>query len=516
MTPDSVWKLFIKKIKPEHKYAFFGTVVIGLMAHLYVMTNHFLTFDSMWNLYSDQDMITSARQFLTYACSVGSYYDLPYVNGLLAIFYLAVTASLLVEALHIEGKVLSVIVGGLLVTFPSVASTFAYTYTIDGYMLAVLLAVLAFLVTDRYRFGFLGGLVCLGFSLGIYQADFSFTILLCIFALMLYILEGSTVKELLSKVWRYLVMGVGGYLFYFVTLKIMLSVKGAEISGYQGTDKITSFSLSDLPAGLKAAWDSFYYFFRYGGAFSATGAMKVFYLLFFIMGLVSFVYLFVKRKAYKNPLNIVLTLVLAACVPFGACIISILSPDTYFHLLMRMPWVVILEFFAALISLMFKDNEAIKPYETAVSLVSVVSALILILQFGVAANIAYFNLNERYEKTYALCVRLVDRIESYDGYTKDMPVAILGGFPDSEYYPSTDITAEDLSGYFGVDGDYAVNSSGSIETFCERYLNFSFNTLSTEEEINLTETEEFAEMSNFPSSESFKIIDGVLVIKFNG
>ena len=38
-------------------------------------------------------------------------------------------------------------------------------------------------------------------------------------------------------------------LAYVVSLNMMLAAKGVELSGYQGTDKINSFSLAQLPAG---------------------------------------------------------------------------------------------------------------------------------------------------------------------------------------------------------------------------------------------------------------------------
>jgi len=150
------------------------------------------------------------------------------------------------------------------------------------------------------------------------------------------------------------------------------------------------------------------------------------------------------------------------------------------------------------------------------ALVSVLSAFVLILQFAVSSNIVYFNLNERYEKTYSLCVRMVDRIEQTEGYEAGMPVAILGGFPDDSYYAHTDITADVLSGYFGVDGEYVCNSTSSFESFMERYLNFSFPVLSLEEELALIDTDTFKGMKNFPNAESLEVINGVLVIKLNG
>ena len=53
-------------------------------------------------------------------------------------------------------------------------------------------------------------------------------------------------------------------------------------------------------------------------------------------------------------------------------------------------------------------------------------------------------------------------------------VAVLGGFPKEEYYPSTDITQDVLKDYFGAGGDLVMNSTDKYATFMERYLNLSF------------------------------------------
>lgn len=73
--------------------------------------------------------------------------------------------------------------------FPALASTFAYVFTMDGYMLALFLAVLAVLFTAKYPRGYLTGAVCLAFSMGIYQAYLPFTILLCVYKILLFFME---------------------------------------------------------------------------------------------------------------------------------------------------------------------------------------------------------------------------------------------------------------------------------------------------------------------------------------
>ncbi len=517
ITVDHIIKGIGKKIKPQWWAAFFGCVIFGLMAYMYIMTNNFLTYDSTWNIYSDQDMITSGRQFLTYACGISSFYNLPWINGVLAIFYLALTSVVVVEGLGIESKIGAALSGGLLVTFPAVASTFCYIFTIDGYMLAVLLSALAFLFADRKKWGFLGGIVLLGVSIGIYQAYLSFTIILCILRLLLDVIEKDNLKDIWSKIWRYVVMGIGGYGFYVVTLKLMLKWKDVELSGYQGTDRVGSFSLADLPAGMMSAWNNFINFARWSNVLTTTEVMKYTFVII-ILGAVGLSFLLIiKNKIYKSIVRILLLIILVVAIPFGATIVNLLSPDTFFHLLMRLPWALFFIFVFSLCEKMECEKGKVRRcIIKATTNLLLIASVVMIFQFCLMANVVAFNMNERYEKTYATCLRIVDRIEQTEGYTTGTKVAILGGYPDGIFYPNTDITTDDLIGYFGADGELCVNSTEKYATFFKHYLNVTISTISPEEEIKLTETEAFIDMPKFPAEGSVGYIDDVLVIKLNG
>ena len=149
---------------------------------------------------------------------------------------------------------------------------------------------------------------------------------------------------------------------------------------------------------------------------------------------------------------------------------------------------------------------------TAVAAISIFS-IILIFQFSLMANIVGFNMHERYEKSYALCVRILDRLEQTPGYEHGMPVAILGGSPD---FPSTDITADALVGYFGTSGDYFLNSTEKYAEFMSHYMNVTLKTIEYAQELELCETEEFKNCPKFPDEECIMQINGVWVVKLNG
>lgn len=514
---DEIGLAIKKRISSQMIIAFISCCVVGVMTYGYFMTHHFVTYDSMWNLYSKQDAISSGRQFLTYACAISSYYDFPYLNGILAIFYLAITAVIIVELFQIKNGICAALVSGLLVAFPSVISTFCYTYTVDGYMLAVLLITLALLITERKKYGFIGGAILLGISLGIYQAYLSYVMLLCVMLLLLQILEAKKIKDIWIKIGRYVCMGGGGYAFYLLTLHIMMAIKGVSLSGYQGTDAISGFSFSLLPKGILTAYKKFFAFLLTGKAITVNKAMTLAVTVMIILGVCIYLYLFGAKKCGRNLWKIFMTGVLVLSIPLCGSIISVISPDAFYHTLMWYSWCVPFLFVIVLVERMSeysgKREGLIKKWVTVTAFVS---CAILIFEFSKTANLVGFNMEERYEKNYAIALRIVERLEETPGYQHGMKVAILGGEPSETIFPPTEITGGDLRGYFGSHGDYSLNSSEKFAVFMAHYMNVTLRTIDESEEIALTYTEEFLEMPYFPDSDSIRKIDDVWVVKLNG
>lgn len=501
------------KLKKTEKTAFISAIICGLFAYGFTLTHHFLTLDSMWNQYSDQNMIELGRQFLMFACRISSDYDLPWLNGVLAILYLSVNSALLVRLFNVEKQITAFLIACFTVCFPTVTSTFAYTYTIDGYMLAELLATVAVLLCVKYKWGFVPSFFVLGLSIGIYQAYFSYALVLfLIYFLLLIVAEDTSVKDIINKAIKVIVSVACSYVFYVLTLKIMLKLEGVTLTGYQGTTAVTSFNFGVIGEGLKTAFWSFVNFARWENVLTTTKSMKIAFIGLMLVAVASFIYLFIKNKKYKEWYNFLFVAIIVAVMPIAATIVMVISPNTYMHLLIRMPWAVIIIFLCLLLE---KCADTAKPFEY-VKAVGVIFATVMIFEFAVVANIAAFNMNERYEKSYAICLRIADRLEQTEGYRTGMPVAILGGYPNETNYPKTDITKDDLSGYFGVDGDYCVNATGKYSEFMKHFMGITIVPATNEEEQAIVSSDEFKNMDNYPSKDSIKCINGVWVVRING
>ena len=506
----------IQRFRPQHKAAFFGTLICGIICHMTVMTHNYLTYDSLWNLYSDQNMISSGRQFLQYFCAPTSYYNLPWLNALVAIFFLSLTAVTVVSLLGIESKPAAFFAGGILATFPAVTGTFSYAYTIDGYMIALFFAALSVYLTKKIRWGFLAGILLLGLSIGVYQSYYSVAILLAVSVLLLDLLnEKAEKKEFIISSLRFAGMGIGAYVFYVLTLKAMLRFSGSTLSGYQGSDRVTGVSLSAIPSGIAASLKDFVKFTFSNGVFTVNIWERIAYYLLLAAAILLFARLVIKKKIYVSAWKTVCTVLLLAVIPIGASLVAVISPDIFFHILMRMPWSVLFVFALALFDKTVRNTEENKPFRVA-SIAGIVATGCMIGHFILLANVVYLNLEQRYEKTYSLCLRIADRLEQTEGYEAGDPVAIVGGYPNWGKYPPSEITQEVTILFFGAMGDFSTNSAEKYAEFMKHYLNVTISVPTPEEQTEVAETLEFLYMPYFPEANSIKQINGIWIVKTGG
>ena len=96
---EAILNFYNSKIKKQYKIAFISSFFISLMIHLYKFANTLPNRDSLYNYYSDQNVLQAGRWALSWACGISSYYDLPWVNGLMSCFFLALTVVVIVSLL---------------------------------------------------------------------------------------------------------------------------------------------------------------------------------------------------------------------------------------------------------------------------------------------------------------------------------------------------------------------------------------------------------------------------------
>lgn len=485
-----------------------SAVLLGLLIHMPMLVQDIPNHDGLDSMHFDQNMITSGRWFLTVACGISSYYTIPWLIGLLAMIYLGLASAVLVDFLEVKGMAAIVLISGLLVSFPSLASTFAYVFTMDGYMLALFLAILAVWLTKRKRLGFVAGAVCLAFSLGIYQAYLPFAVLLCIYGILMIAMDKGELKDKLLQGLHYLYMGIFGVAGYFVILQILLKVQGKEMSSYHGGNSAGTMGLAELLETVKKMYTDFFAFTLKGNVLINNGFSLLVVVLLVLLTAGVLLKLAAEKRWWKGPWLYILLLFLIFSLPVSTNIMLLISPEVTYHALMRYQWVLYPILMVAFITGYGEKLQGSSVWEWGI----LVTAGVLIWNFVVTDQIAYSNLQKKYEKTYAYCVRLLDRIEQTEGYYQGIPIAMIGVVGE-ESYPETDITGAVTSNLIGMNSDGLLYTGSNYELFMKHYLGATLNILPPEAMAEMYYSPEYREMESFPAKDSIRIIDGVMYIK---
>lgn len=503
-----VWQILKKHIKKEWKTAFFATLILGLLIHLPIMIRDIPNHDGLDSMYFDQNMITSGRWYLTVACGLSSYYTLPWLIGLLAMLYLAFTAVALVEFLEVKRTSSIILVGGMLVGFPAVASTFAYVFTMDGYMTALFLAVLSVVLTKKYKWGFVPGALCLACSMGTYQAYLPFAVLLCIYGILMIAMGEESCKEKIQSSLRYLYMGIAGVAGYYIILQVLLKIQGKELASYQGISGMGEVESTGLVQTILKMYKDFAAFTLKGNVLVNNVFSLAAVLLLVLVAAITLMQLIVAKKWWKSFWLYGLLGLLALGLPIATNLILIVSPDVTYHVLMRYQWVLYPILLVGFVDRYGCDTKKEIWKEWGILL----TAGVLLWNFAVTDNIAYFNLQKKYEKTYAYCVRLLDRIEQTEGYYQGIPIAMIGVVGE-ESYPKTDISEKVTSGLLGINGEILLYTGNNYELFMKHYLGATLNILPPEHMAQMYYSPEYREMGSFPAADSIRILDGIMYIK---
>lgn len=509
MTPNEALKKLHEKISSETRIAFFTTFIVGLLAHMMALTFDIPNHDGLASMYFDQNMITSGRWFLTVACAISSYYTIPWLIGILSLIYLSVANCFLVNFLGIENRIFIGLSGALLVTFPSLAGNFAYVFTMDGYMMGVLLSIVAVWCVEKFpKFGFLFGAAALGFSMGIYQSYVAIAILLTMYGIGRILMTEKKAKEKLTGILKYVGMGAIGAAFYYVMLRILLAVQGKELDTYQGISGMADGNGAGLLGTVKLMYKDFITFSFNSHVFMPDALGAVVTVLLLVTATVSFVLIAKERGLLKKPLFYVFTLIFVIALPCAMNAILLISTDVTYHVLMRYQWA-----FLLICALAIVEGTG-KKQKTPVRLLwmATIFCTVLCFEYAVTDNIAYSNLQKRYEKTYAYCVRLLDRIEQTDGYYHGMPVAMVG-VVGQDNFPNSDVTEPVTGSIIGTTGDFMLFKPENYQDFFKHFLGADVNFMSSDCVSDFYYEDFYAEMPSFPDNGSVKIVDGVMYVK---
>lgn len=499
-----------KEKKKYYQYVFLSTFIIGLLIHFYKMSNTLLNHDSIYNYYSDQNVIASGRWFLSVACSFSTWYDLPWVTGLFTIFFIALANVVVVDALKIKKFKIACLSGAILVSFPAITETLMFGFTADGFALAMLLSAVSVWFALRNNgnkiLNCVVSVICLTLSIGIYQAYLSFALVLII----CYAIKNINVnsEEYINSKMRFVIKQVVliaiSMALYYTTWKVLMLIQNVTPTEYQGIDQV-GFSLGVIvSAPLKIAKSMV--MFVLGGNILKNGIsiyaiLNILFILLFLILLVIYV---IKNKVYKQIGDLAFLILCVICLPIAVYCWSFTSQTLAYA--NRMVESISLIF---VLFIVLTDELKLQAYiKTFIS----VFILAMVINNSLIANTCYFYMQQENDATLSMATEMVSNIHKL-GKDNDSKIFVVGSrLKDvviDDRYDTTQIKC--LSPM--IETDLLFDEIHTVE-YLNNSLNCNFDTVSKEEKDKIFASSEYKNMKLYPSKGSIKIIDDVVVIKY--
>ncbi len=491
----------------ERKFAFFSAFGIGLLIHFYRLTNHLLTWDSVYNFYDPQNKVAHGRCFLTLGCGISSYYDIQWIIGLFSLLWLSLTCICLTVIFDIKRKGLILLTSVITVAFPSVAGTFGYMYTADGYFLAQLCAALAVLVTIKYRKGWIGGLLLLAFSYGSYQAYVSYAVMLILAWLILQIMQENISSALPSQLIRLLLMGIGGTIFYFISIKALGLIQHETLADYNG---ISAMSIPGPAAFIEATQNcliDFAYFF--------FGPLDKGYL-FKCINTVTFATLIIlvliawRQMGIRRFKGILLSLLCFVAMPFACFMIYFVSPDVRYYMLMEagVSIIYLLPLLLYQELRLYDDSEPNFTGKHIMSWMTILAVIASAFYFILVDNISYLYMTTSNSKTFQLLSRMAAVMEQTNDYEHAKRLAVIGHFDGYD-----DININLPPAMAGVRDGYIISESAHYTAMFDTYYGIALEPYSRNEITSLQKEAYVSAMPCWPQKGSVTVQDDTLIIK---
>ena len=516
---DRVDKAFGKvysQISSNFKIAFISAFIFALIAHLYMFTNKLPNYDDM-GLNGFGATFRLGRWFLWVLGAVAYHldlvYSLPLINGLISVVLLAASAGIIVDLLEVENKIAVVIIAGTLVVFPSWTATFFFMFTAPYYAIAIFLMTMSVHFYHKYKHGYILSVFCIVLSLGIYQAYLPFGATLYVVLLILgFYKKGVSCLEIFKKAVKNLFVLLIGVAIYYVLMKVSLLLTGQQLADYKGTGQMGKLSLELFPQMISKMFnDGLGIIVNNNLEISYNLLLKVGYALLYFADAVLVIFscrYFVKKKEIGKACMIILFM-LVFLVAVNSIFIMCPSEGAVYAL-MTYSYVFLMILPICMVDRLLGEKEIQwKKWVIRIEYGVVGITFLMILNYCHFANAQYLSIQLSFEQATSFYTTLVTQIKSVDGYSDDMPIAIIEGTLDIEdktFYRNDVMDIFDMSGR-----DDVLAETYSREYLLAYYCGFSPEYISMDE---LPEAVAKA-MPVYPADGSIQVIDGVIAVKLN-
>lgn len=484
------------KVFSVYALPFFTCIVVGLLAYFFVFTNKLLNLDEISGLFKKGESISSGRWGLWLSGFIFPDVSMPWINGMLSLIMIAVSACITVNLFEIKSSLVKVLLCALLTVFPSQIVTFSYIFTCAPYALALMLSVVSVYFTIRGgRMGFVLGAFLMACSLGIYQAYLSVAASLYVVYIIKLLIDGErSEKELLYRGLGFVAALAAGLVFYYVINKLFMLLSGTQYNSYANASM--NKDISSILAGLRVAYTAFIgYFLKGYYHLCATPFSQLLHIACLLL-VGAELLLFVFRCSKRRRILMLLCLVLLPLAVNCLYVVSSLR-----HTLM-------LYSFTALYVLAALCADKLMAGKRLILRDALATAMALIVCCNlVYANKLYLKMKLEYESSYGFYQGLVSAIKTAEGFDSETMVVITGDESDYVYH-TDEIDTSDLVGI--MEGLINVYSRADFITY---YIGFTPKPVNWDNWVEAGGNELIEKMPQYPYEGSIQKTGDYMIVK---
>lgn len=508
----NIEELNINKIPLRYRITFFTSLFWGLLAHGFMMPNKLSYHDDINNF-----GVGATFHFGRWMLSIFGVssrvlfgtrnFSLPWFSGIICILLLGIAACFIINLFDIKKPLICIAIAGLIVTFPSITSVFGFMFFGIHYCIDVLFTVISvwFFCKQKNWKGFLFGGIFFTCAIGIYQSLISFELsLLILFMIKEGLGDEKEFKNFLKEGLYYVGCCILSLIAYLLVTKITCAVMNEPLADYKGINNFGITSVSGYISRIIQAYKVVFLITHdaHSNVFP-TYTMKIIWLVILIFEISYCLFITFNTKKLSNFFQM---LILMLLLPLGIGFTYVMSET-----------VSVLQMYSQTIPfiLLTLISEKYFTYENKTKVIAWITYGIILfssIYYSRFANICYFKLNFQQQQAIGYYTTLITRIQSLEGYSDELPVAVLN---------IDKINDKNISHVEQYDFIKVIPYDDSSELFLSNYKWQDFMKMwcgydpdYIEDTTELEENPLVKEMSSYPDCGSIKIIDNYIVVKF--
>ncbi len=491
---SSLWA-YLKK----HKAVLFASFLSAGMAYMFLFTNKLVNHDDILALFDLGTGISSGRWMIDLLAKLTITGSMPWLNGVTAVFLLALANCALVDLLEIKSPFLQILLSAAMMVFPGQMDVFCYMFTSTAYALAQLFSVLAvFFYRRGGKAGSSAGVLFAVLSLGIYQSYIALSSSLLLLLLIKDLAEneksgGQIFLDGLKSLFFLLVTAA----VYFALTELFFVVFHSAFNTY-GSDMEAKLSFFGR---IIAAYGGFIEIFsknRMGLINNPYSALA--HLLCALFLLLWSLWLLFRFRDWKKGLLLLLCL---ALLPLSMNAMFLFFEGDSIRAMMSFGFTGFYAFIALAAEHIIEEG-----------LVRTLSRQLLLwmLTLIIVNNVCVLNrtslmMHLAYENAYSFFTTVLSDIFANPSFDENCKIALIG-YTDTFTYPLNEVGDTNVQGALK-----SLKNVYSRTAFIQYYLGFFDQYADEQEQWNIVQTDEFKEMPLYPYYGSVRRIGDYMVVK---